>query len=62
MKVIIWIDPNKSDCDYKAHQGGIMNKFNIFFKTQIEEAISQIKEFEFEKILWILLNQNTEFV
>ena len=52
---LIWIDPNKSDCDYKAYQGGIMNKFNIFFKTQTEEAISQIKEFEFEKT-YIFIN------
>ena len=52
---LIWIDPNKSDCECKAHQGGIMNKFNIFFKTQTEEAISQIKEFKFKKT-YILIN------
>ena len=54
---LIWIDPNKSDCECKAHQGGIMNKFNIFFKTQTEEAISQIKEFKFKKT-YILINES----
>jgi surface protein len=52
---LIWIDPNKKDSECKALQGGIINKFNIFFKTQTEEGISQIKEFEFEKT-YVLIN------